>query len=63
MAMSAMADPTSNASEIARRLGMTTTTLYDYVNGDCHTRFGIDGANRRRVTTCSKRTPIACSAF
>ncbi len=34
MAMSAMADPTSNASEVARRLGMTTTTLYDYVNGD-----------------------------
>ncbi len=34
MAMSAMADPQSNASEIARHLGMTTTTLYDYVNGD-----------------------------
>lgn len=34
MAMSAMADPTSNASKIARRLGMTTTTLSAYVNGD-----------------------------
>lgn len=34
MAMSAMANPTSNASEVAHRLGMTTTTLYDYVNGD-----------------------------
>jgi DNA invertase Pin-like site-specific DNA recombinase len=34
MAMSAMADPKSNAGEVARRLGMTTTTLYDYVNGD-----------------------------
>lgn len=34
MAMSAMADPTANASEIAWRLGMTTTTLYEYVNGD-----------------------------
>lgn len=34
MVMSAMADPNSNASEIARRLGMTTTTLYEYVNGD-----------------------------
>jgi DNA invertase Pin-like site-specific DNA recombinase len=34
MAMSAMADPNSNASEVARRLGMTTTTLYEYVNGD-----------------------------
>ncbi len=34
MVMAAMADPTSNAREVARRLGMTTTTLYDYVNGD-----------------------------
>ena len=34
MAMSAMAAPTANASEIAWRLGMTTTTLYEYVNGD-----------------------------
>jgi DNA invertase Pin-like site-specific DNA recombinase len=34
MAMSAMAHPTANASEIAWRLGMTTTTLYEYVNGD-----------------------------
>ena len=34
MAMSAMADSTSNAGEVARRLGMTTTTLYVYVNGD-----------------------------
>ena len=34
MAMAAMADPQSNASEVARRLGMTTTTLYEYVNGD-----------------------------
>src|SRR5216683_419044 len=34
MAMSAMVDSTSNAGEVARRLGMTTTTLYAYVNGD-----------------------------
>src|SRR5215468_10960262 len=34
MAMAAMADPQSKASEVARRLGMTTTTLYEYVNGD-----------------------------
>ncbi len=34
MAISAIADPKSNASEVARRLGMITTTLYDYVNGD-----------------------------
>lgn len=34
MAMAAMADQNSNVSEVARTLGMTTTTLYDYVNGD-----------------------------
>jgi DNA invertase Pin-like site-specific DNA recombinase len=34
MAAAAMADPKSNAREVAKRLGMTTTTLYDYVNGD-----------------------------
>ena len=34
MAMAAMADPKSNASEVARGLGITTTTLYSYVNGD-----------------------------
>jgi DNA invertase Pin-like site-specific DNA recombinase len=34
MAASAMADPKSNAREVAKRLGITTTTLYEYVNGD-----------------------------
>ena len=34
MAMAAMADQNSNASEVAKALGMTTTTLYAYVNGD-----------------------------
>ncbi len=34
MAMAAMADPQSKASEVARRLDITTTTLYEYVNGD-----------------------------
>lgn len=34
MAMSAMSDPNINASEVAKRLGITTTTLYAYVNGD-----------------------------
>jgi hypothetical protein len=32
--MVAMADPNANATEVARRLGVTTTTLYAYVNGD-----------------------------
>jgi hypothetical protein len=34
MAMAAMNDPTSVAAEVAKRLGITTTTLYMYVNGD-----------------------------
>lgn len=33
MAMAAMTDPNSNASNVAKSLGVTTTTLYDYVNG------------------------------
>lgn len=34
MAMSAMADPQSCAKEVAQHLGITTATLYSYVNGD-----------------------------
>lgn len=34
MAMAAMSDPKACAVEVARRLGITTTTLYAYVNGD-----------------------------
>lgn len=34
MAMAAMADPNSNATEVAKSLGLTRTSLYDYVNGD-----------------------------
>lgn len=34
MAMAAMADPRAKAAEVAKRLGVTTTTLYVYVNGD-----------------------------
>ena len=34
MAMAAMGDPKAKACEVARRLGVTTTTLYTYVNGD-----------------------------
>lgn len=34
MAMTAMADPKSVAADVAKRLGITTTTLYNYVNGD-----------------------------
>ena len=34
MAMTAMASRETNAQDLARRLGITTTTLYLYVNGD-----------------------------
>lgn len=34
MAMSAMSDRNSVAYDVAKRLGITTTTLYSYVNGD-----------------------------
>ena len=34
MAMAAMSDPNAKACDVAKRLGMTTTTLYAYVNGD-----------------------------
>ncbi len=34
MAMTAMTDPRSVATDVAKRLGITTTTLYAYVNGD-----------------------------
>lgn len=34
MAMAAMSDRNSKAQTVAKELGITTTTLYDYVNGD-----------------------------
>lgn len=34
MAMAAMMDRNAIASDVAKRFGMTTTTLYKYVNGD-----------------------------
>ena len=34
MAMAAMADPVSKPTAVAKRLGITTTTLYTYVNAD-----------------------------
>lgn len=34
LAMAVMADHNAVAADVARRLGMTTTTLYTYINGD-----------------------------
>lgn len=50
MAMSAMADRETQAKDLARRLGITTTTLYMYVNGDGSPKAPgqalLDGATR-----------------
>lgn len=34
MAMTAMSDPEASAQKVAQKLGITTATLYTYVNGD-----------------------------
>ncbi|MFT7088076.1 MAG: DNA invertase Pin-like site-specific DNA recombinase [Rickettsiales bacterium] len=34
MASTAMKDRNSKAQDVAKKLGITTTTLYDYINGD-----------------------------
>ena len=34
MAMAAMADPSSIAQNVAKKLNISTATLYEYVNGD-----------------------------
>jgi hypothetical protein len=59
MAMAAMADRKAIAAEVATRLGLTTTTLYTYVNGDGTPKAAgqalLDGAYRpaamRKTTT------------
>jgi transposase-like protein len=52
MAMSAMADPKANATEVARRLGVAKTTLYAYLNGDGSVKAAgkavLDNASRSR---------------
>jgi DNA invertase Pin-like site-specific DNA recombinase len=52
MAMAAMADPKANATEVARRLGVTKTTLYAYLNGDGSVKAAgkavLDGETRSR---------------
>jgi DNA invertase Pin-like site-specific DNA recombinase len=52
MAMAAMADHKAVAAEVATRLGLTTTTLYAYVNGD-----GTPKAAARRCST-ARTAPV-----
>jgi DNA invertase Pin-like site-specific DNA recombinase len=49
MAMAAMADPAAEPREIARELGVTTTTLYEYVNGDGSPKAAAEAVLRRPV--------------
>ena len=34
MAMAALSDPSTVVKDLAKKLNMTTTTLYEYVNGN-----------------------------
>ena len=47
MAMAAMADPDVRPKAVARELGVTTTTLYQYVNGDGSPKAAADAVLRR----------------
>jgi DNA invertase Pin-like site-specific DNA recombinase len=47
MAMAAMADPDARPKAVARELGVTTTTLYQYVNGDGSPKAAADVVLRR----------------
>ena len=51
MAMAAMSDPKTRAYEVAKRLGITTTTLYHYVNGDG----SMKEPGQRLLKGCSKK--------
>jgi DNA invertase Pin-like site-specific DNA recombinase len=62
MAMAAMADRKAVASDVAMRLGLTTTTLYVYVNGD-GTPKGCQSARKKDPLSASKRDPFRCDLY
>jgi DNA invertase Pin-like site-specific DNA recombinase len=51
MAMAALADPKASPSEVAKRLGITTTTLYVYLNGDGSVCWTV----RKNLSACARR--------
>jgi DNA invertase Pin-like site-specific DNA recombinase len=61
IAMAAMADHKAVATDVAKRLGLTTTTLYAYVNGDGTLKEAgralLDGAPGAAAATRSKPEP------
>ena len=63
MAMVAMSDPKAVAAEVAKRLGLTTTTLYTYVNGDGSPKAAgqalLDGPRGGPEPSCSSRKAAA----
>lgn len=52
MAMAAMSDPKSIASEVAKKLKITTATLYTYVNGDGSLKTAGANLLNRKSSTC-----------
>ena len=65
MAMSAMADRKAVAAEVAKRLNLTTTTLYTYVNGDGTPKAAgqavLDGTHRPSTAVKTRSGPSQAS--
>jgi DNA invertase Pin-like site-specific DNA recombinase len=59
-AVTAMAD--SKAAEVARRLGITTTTLYVYINGDSTVKGSRSGRSRRPPRGVDRKALIQSTA-
>lgn len=62
MAMAAMADPQAKPGELARELGITTTTLYTYLNGDGTVKVPSQRLLDRAAQPASRRTGPARGA-
>ena len=65
MAMSAMADRKAVAAEVVKRLNLTTTTLYTYVNGDGTPKAAgqavLDGTHRPSTAVKTRSGPSQAS--
>ncbi len=62
MAMAAISDPKARAAAVAKRLGVTTTTLYAYVNGDGSPKAAgqavLDGTHRPGAAAKKRPKPM-----
>ena len=65
MAMAAMADRKAVAAEVAKRLNLTTTTLYTYVNGNGTPKAAgqavLDGTHRPGTAGRTRSLPLPAS--